>query len=260
MSISLEGSPQNFEGHSSQTKPEGVPAGSTYCAKDTGAIYTYDGSAWIAGDRRPMPVAWRVDPEGALVPDQDDARDIGSERRRVKDLHLARDIFLGDPAAPGGRASFSREFEYLHWGPTEADQHAMAFMTFASGPVAPVVGNPHDRQAIVFYVNYGGTADWIYNLADGDSVPQPLLVIGQTELWLGGATGWTNSVADWLIDALSNLVQGVPSFVELRQLAEDPAAPADGKVRFYAVDAGGGKTEFRARFPTGAAQVLATEP
>lgn len=40
----------------------------------------------------------------------------------------------------------------------------------------------------------------------------------------------------------------------------DPAAPAANKAAFYCRDSGGGKTQLVARFPTGAVQVIATEP
>jgi hypothetical protein len=40
----------------------------------------------------------------------------------------------------------------------------------------------------------------------------------------------------------------------------DPAAPAANRGRLYFRDNGGGKTQLAVRFPTGAVQVLATEP
>ena len=40
----------------------------------------------------------------------------------------------------------------------------------------------------------------------------------------------------------------------------DPAAPAANSARLYAKDNGSGKTQLVVRFPTGAVQVLATEP
>jgi hypothetical protein len=40
----------------------------------------------------------------------------------------------------------------------------------------------------------------------------------------------------------------------------DPAAPAANRARLYFRDNGGGKTQLAVRFPTGAVQVLATEP
>ncbi len=40
----------------------------------------------------------------------------------------------------------------------------------------------------------------------------------------------------------------------------DPAAPASNKAILYARDSGGGKTQLCVRFPTGAVQVIATEP
>lgn len=49
------------------------------------------------------------------------------------------------------------------------------------------------------------------------------------------------------------------SHSELTEMA-DPAAPAADKARLYARDNGSGKTQLVVRFPTGAVQVLATEP
>lgn len=51
----------------------------------------------------------------------------------------------------------------------------------------------------------------------------------------------------------------VGGFMELTELAAAPAAPATGNVRFYAISSGG-KTQFAARFPTGAVQQIAIEP
>lgn len=47
--------------------------------------------------------------------------------------------------------------------------------------------------------------------------------------------------------------------MELTEMS-DPAAPAANRVRFYTRDNGAGKTQVVARFPTGAVQVIATEP
>lgn len=49
------------------------------------------------------------------------------------------------------------------------------------------------------------------------------------------------------------------SYSEYVEIA-DPAAPAANKARLYVKDNGAGKTQLVVRFPTGAVQVLATEP
>ena len=48
-------------------------------------------------------------------------------------------------------------------------------------------------------------------------------------------------------------------FTEMDELT-DPAAPAANKSRLYTKDNGAGKTQLVVRFPTGAVQVIATEP
>ena len=51
----------------------------------------------------------------------------------------------------------------------------------------------------------------------------------------------------------------VSMFAEWDEIA-DPAAPSANKARLYSRDNGAGKTQLVVRFPTGAIQVLATEP
>ena len=49
-------------------------------------------------------------------------------------------------------------------------------------------------------------------------------------------------------------------FIELQELSASPAAPGTNRVRVYAIDTGGAKTQLSARFATGAVQAVATEP
>jgi hypothetical protein len=49
------------------------------------------------------------------------------------------------------------------------------------------------------------------------------------------------------------------NYVELSEMTA-PAAPAANKARLYCVDNGAGKTQLAVIFPSGAAQILATEP
>lgn len=49
-------------------------------------------------------------------------------------------------------------------------------------------------------------------------------------------------------------------FVEFDEMGADPAAPGANKGRLFVKDNGGGKSQIVARFPSGAVQVIATEP
>lgn len=51
----------------------------------------------------------------------------------------------------------------------------------------------------------------------------------------------------------------ISQFIELPLLTAEPDAPSSG-VRLFSIQNGGGKVELRARFPTGATQVISTEP
>lgn len=62
------------------------------------------------------------------------------------------------------------------------------------------------------------------------------------------------------IDASGNIRQSQGSYIEMKERATDPAAPAADMARLYARDNGSGKTQLCVRFPTGAIQVIATEP
>jgi hypothetical protein len=54
-------------------------------------------------------------------------------------------------------------------------------------------------------------------------------------------------------------MSGSSAFINLPQITT-PSAPAAGTTVVYGVDNGGGKTQLRALFDTGAAQAIATEP
>ena len=68
-------------------------------------------------------------------------------------------------------------------------------------------------------------------------------------------TGASNGGAVAVDDVLALL----NNFMEWDEMA-DPSAPAANKTRLYCRDNGSGKTQICALFPTGATQVLATEP
>lgn len=59
-------------------------------------------------------------------------------------------------------------------------------------------------------------------------------------------------------DALGDI--GVDGCVELLEMSPEPSAPGSNKARLYARDNGAGKTQVVALFPSGSAQVIATEP
>jgi hypothetical protein len=80
---------------------------------------------------------------------------------------------------------------------------------------------------------------------------------------------WTGDSAAGLVERMRISSTGVVSlpangivggFFELNELTGDPANGAANTARLYAKDNGAGKTQIIARFPTGAAVVIATEP
>lgn len=58
---------------------------------------------------------------------------------------------------------------------------------------------------------------------------------------------------------LENQPQETSSYIEFIEMTA-PASPADQHVRLFASDAGAGKTQLSALFPTGAIQVVKVEP
>jgi Pectate lyase superfamily protein len=63
-----------------------------------------------------------------------------------------------------------------------------------------------------------------------------------------------------VLDKDGNALWTSANFQEMGSVPGDPAAPATSKARLFMRDNGAGKTQFCVRFPTGAVQVLATEP
>lgn len=59
---------------------------------------------------------------------------------------------------------------------------------------------------------------------------------------------------------LAKLENTDPAYFQLTELGAAPATPPANTGRIYVVDNGAGKSSLRVVFPTGAAQVLATEP
>jgi hypothetical protein len=63
-----------------------------------------------------------------------------------------------------------------------------------------------------------------------------------------------------VLDATNGDIAAIsPKFVEMDEIT-DPTAPSANKGRLYIRDNGAGKTELVVRFPTGAVQVIKTEP
>jgi hypothetical protein len=85
---------------------------------------------------------------------------------------------------------------------------------------------------------------------------QAALAIG-----FGQLTGTPTTLAGYgIADAIQSFLENGAKGYELSEMTADPAAPAANKVRIFSRDNGAGKTQICALFPTGAVQVLATEP
>jgi hypothetical protein len=67
---------------------------------------------------------------------------------------------------------------------------------------------------------------------------------------------WMNLLYRWL----SNMSKIECEYIEMKELSASPAAPGTDRVRIYAIDSGGAKTQLTARFNTGVVQVIKTEP
>jgi hypothetical protein len=72
-----------------------------------------------------------------------------------------------------------------------------------------------------------------------------------------GVYGFANSADGYALYAAGRV--GVLTYIHMTEIA-DPAAPPSNSGRLFARDNGAGKTQLCVRFPTGAVQVLATEP
>lgn len=95
------------------------------------------------------------------------------------------------------------------------------------------------------YVSTGGSDWFLINRTNGEVTANGsgLTVAGSTTL--NGAVAVTNTTT---------------GYIEGSELASDPAAPASDRGRLYFRDNGSGKTQLVVRFPTGAVQIIATEP
>lgn len=70
----------------------------------------------------------------------------------------------------------------------------------------------------------------------------------------------TGGASDITIEPGSDRLLLRSTYLELWELAADPVAPAADRARFYTREGAPGKTQLVIRFPTGAIQVIATEP
>lgn len=93
---------------------------------------------------------------------------------------------------------------------------------------------------------------------DGDAGERYWMYSDGKQAW-GPGTGFSPDV-EISRSAADVLGLGVGDGLEFGEAAADLAAPAANKVRIYSRDNGAGKTQIVARFPTGAVQVIATEP
>jgi len=110
-------------------------------------------------------------------------------------------------------------------------------------------------------VRLGATGATTINAAAGQQLG---IAQGNSTRWLLGAatTAWgpgADNVSDLGATTLRVRNMFSAGYLEGSEIA-DPAAPAADKGRLYFKDNGAGKTQLVARFPTGAVQVIATEP
>jgi hypothetical protein len=100
--------------------------------------------------------------------------------------------------------------------------------------------------------------------ADGDTfIKAP--GAGAALTLIGGDSGagtilfLTNNGSRWSINSSGHFIQTAGVYMELAEMAA-PTAPAANRAKFFCQDNGSGKTQVAVIFPTGAVQVIATEP
>jgi hypothetical protein len=146
----------------------------------------------------------------------------------------------------GGAAANFWEFnvDELHPNPTTTAGNESIFIAFGSS----------DRSQIYLFDDNGTAADQFLTL----------LTAGEFTM-LAGSDSVVQSATDLDVVAGGTLtLSGGPAthigdFIDMTEVAA-PAAPASNEGRIYMRDNGGGKTQLVVRFPTGAVQVIATEP
>ena len=93
-----------------------------------------------------------------------------------------------------------------------------------------------------------------------DHIAGPLYLTGNAAEIAHRVRQTADTTDRWSVDANGVIRVGATGFLEMSEMASDPAAPAANKARLFTRDNGSGKTQACIRFPTGAIQVLATEP
>ena len=109
-----------------------------------------------------------------------------------------------------------------------SDLNTAAFCRFESNTTAVEIASSNVRDASIVFPLFSGNS---------------------TDLSNSGTRTALLERSRWLL----------PAYHEFTERS-DPSAPSTNNVRLYAKDNGAGKTQLVARFPTGAVQVLATEP
>lgn len=180
------------------------------------------------------------------------------------------------------------------WGGGASTPGSGAFVIVDNSGASVVIGNgnPSARAGVLLGGDveiYRSTNDQ-FRIADGDRLKQEGAVSGvvwdvrrsaeaQARLlvntdgvhqWGGGAAGvdvtLDRGAADQLRLATDDaLLIGAAtgaggSFIQFFEQSADPAVPAANGARLFSKDNGAGKTQLVVRFPTGATQVIATEP
>lgn len=129
------------------------------------------------------------------------------------------------------------------------------------------VGQSTNGQTAIGYTATGQTSvGFLAQSSVNDST-----AVGQLAKATGNSAVAFGSQAEATHDGSAAIGQGVQTSAaaqvavgakhfEIVELAADPAAPSANRARFFARDNGSGKTQFCVRFPSGAVQVIATEP
>jgi hypothetical protein len=135
---------------------------------------------------------------------------------------------------------------------TYAQVLARAGSTIASGvcvEASPVDGGGDMDEAIGLAIGYHATHTPTNEEFD-------TIATNQYGVRVGRIIGGTLNYAWYSEDGAMR----IGDYVEMPERGSDPAAPASNNARLYVRDNGAGKTQLVARFPTGAVQVVATEP
>ncbi len=127
-------------------------------------------------------------------------------------------------------------------GTIKCNRAVQSYVYGVSGATGAIIPGHVSIGPLVFTNNITGALDVIVNGGEaGSSVS--MVGIGSPEVY--GGVAWSNIIGGRTYGS---------------ELATDPAAPAANVGVHYYRDNGAGKTQFCVRFPTGAIQVLATEP